>query len=255
MNFPAEDKQSFLIHICGKNRNGLAIREHVWGTGLRSVLFLSGFADPDRPCGQALLRWKGAVLAGENGDGTLEGFDLKSLKNRCRIRLLPHLDPDTAELNRNGIQTIDKSFENTGNSENLFLNRRGVDLNRNFSSNWIRMKMEDPSRTDCGLFPESEPEAAVLTADLRRDPPHAALVIRAGRTGIFYPEQATAKEVREAFFLGRYANLPVSREKDADGSIQQWMTFRGIKVLTLHLQQIPPEQTLYRLFCMYAALT
>lgn len=240
--------------VLGRTREGNEITEYAWGEGERQILFLSGFAAADAPLGRALLTWAKSLARCEKESGILHGFDLKNMKSRRRIRLIPHLDPTTANINRNGINQNRQSQNLQGIERNQRLNARGVDLNRNFNANWLKMRASSPDKYACGPFPESERETSVLTENLKKNLPCAALILQEGAEGIFYPEEATAKEIKEAFFLGRYASVPVHKDRDCDGTVQQWLTDRGTKVLTLR-HPCPDPTALQPLFSLCAALT
>ncbi len=250
--------------VFGRSRMGRELEEYQWGDKDKSILFLSGFTAEDRPVSRLLLRWKNHLTEAEQYGGILGDFDLKALKNRCRIRLIPVLNPDCLIINRNGIQDPgifssdplkikDHKELNSVSETNL----RGVNLYRNFNANWLKMKQAHPERRDLGPFPESESETASLTAHLRRDLPGAAVILRHGENALFYPDQATAKELREAVFLGHYAGLSVSPAPDAEGTPLQWLTHRGVKAIEVRLSVTEERQypKLRDLLTMCAALT
>lgn len=248
----------------GRSREGNDLEEYTWGDKEKSILFLSGFTSLDQPFSDLLFQWKSNLAEGELYGGILGDFDLKTLKNKCRIRIVPILNPDSYKINRNGIRNKNSFSENPlqteeKNSESniLYTNSRGVDINRNFNANWIKMRQRNPQRSDLGPFPESETETASLTARLRKDMPRSAVVLRYGERGLFHPREATEKEIREAVFLGHYASLPVSPAQDTDGTALQWLTDRGVKVIEVLLPDADPKQypKLRDLLTICAALT
>lgn len=250
--------------VFGRSRRGNDLEEYQWGSKEKSILFLSGFTSEDRPLSQLLLRWKSNLAEEERYGGILGDFDLKTLKNKCKIRVIPILNPDAYEINQNGLSknySFDKkpleTNEKMPNSNIIRTNFRGVDLNRNFNSNWIKMRNENPQRNDIGTFPESETETAALTARLRKDLPRSAVILRYGERGLHYPKEATEKEIREAVFLGHYASLSVSPAAETDGTALQWLTDRGVKVIEVFLPGADPKQypKLRDLLTMCAALS
>ena len=233
----------------GRSRGGNDLVEHQWGNHEKSILFLTGFTEEDSPISDLLLRWERDLFEAERYGGILGDFDLKTLKNKCKIRMIPILNPDSYKINQNGLS---KNFEKTENSlkskdsypikpeiqKKTFI----VDLNRNFNANWIKMRQKDPQNHRFGAFPESEPEVAFLTARLKEDLPKSAVILRQGEKALFHPSEATEKELREAVFLGHYASLSVTLASDTDGTPLQWLTDRGVKVIEAHLPPSTPNQ-------------
>ena len=250
--------------VFGQSRGGCDLTEMIWGAGKNSILFLTGFCKEEAFLSRLLLQWRNDLSQQENRDGILGDFDLKLLKNKCTVHIVACINPDSFKINQNGISKKSGFSENTlkssENSEKNLLfckNLRGVDLNRNFNSNWIKLRRLNPYRTDLGAFPESEPETAYLTAHLKANFPRSAVLLRRGNSGIFVPMQATEKERREADFLGDYAGLSVSPAHDTDGTLLQWLTDRGCKALEVRINEIPhPQYPRFRNFLtMCAALT
>lgn len=250
--------------VFGRSRMGNDLEEYQWGDKDKSILFLSGFTSEDRHLSDLLFRWKSHLAQAEEYEGILGDFDLKTLKSKCRIRLIPVLNPDAYEIYRNGLKKDSHFVENPLESEKnreecsvVLTNSRGVDLNRNFNANWIKMRQRNSHRQEFGAFPESETETASLTNRLRKDVPHKAVILRYGEKALHYPEQATAKEIRECVFLGHYAALPVSPAANTDGTALQWMTDRGINVIEIRLPGADPKNypKLRDLLTMCAALT
>lgn len=245
--------------IFGRTRQGLPLEEHVWGNQDKSILFLSGLSPKDAPLSQALLRWERDLIQGEMYGGILGDFDLKSLKERCRIRLIPYLDPEIKNSNRIGIGNTEEKLRNQRYYKGLIpveeTNERGVNLNRNFNSNWIKLRKMSPERTDCGPFPESEGEVYAFSRRIREALPTGAVVLRSGQNCLFYPEQTTPKELKEAVFLGQYAALPLRRAEESDGTAFQWLHDRGIKTLEIRIEDPSRSyEKLKNLLTMCAAL-
>lgn len=222
------------VTLYGRTAAGLPLTERTLWSGEKSLLAVTGFCLADDGIARQTEVWFSDLAQGEKQGETFLGFDLKSLKKRGKIRIISRFDPSTDILYRNGINKSKKSIDNNGFSENQFYNRRGVDLYRNFGSDWIKSHRDPAFSPHCGPFPESESEVAAFTAHVRRNPPHSALILRQGSRGIFYPPQATEGELREAQFLARYAALPLFRQRDGGGTLMQWWTDRGVKVLELH---------------------
>ena len=88
----------------GRSREGNDLVEHHWGNLEKSILFLSGFSEKDAPISDLLLRWKRDLFEAERYGGILGDFDLKTLKNKCKIRMIPILNPDSYKINQNGIK-------------------------------------------------------------------------------------------------------------------------------------------------------
>ncbi len=250
--------------VFGRSRGGCDLTETAWGIGKNSILFLSGFSPNEAPLSRLLLQWRNDLSRQENRDGILGDFDLKLLKNKCTVHIVACINPDSFKINQNGIFKNERFSKNTlrssENSENDLpscKNLRGVDLNRNFNSNWIKLRQSNPYRTDIGAFPESEPETAYLAARLKANLPRSAVILRQGNSGIFFPTHATEKERREADFLGDYAGLSVSPAHATDGTLLQWLTDRGCKALEIRINEIPPHQypRFRDLLTMCAALT
>lgn len=250
--------------VFGRSRGGFDLTETVWGAGKNSILFLTGFCKEEAFLSRLLLQWRNDLFQQENGDGILGDFDLKLLKNKCTVRIIACINPDSFKINQNGISKNGNFSENTlKSSENseknlpFCKNLRGVDLNRNFNSNWIKLRQSNPYRTDIGAFPESEPETAYLTTHLKTNFPRSAVLLRRGNPGIFVPIQATEKERREADFLGDYSGVSVFPAHDTDGTLLQWLTDRGCKALELRIDEIPTRQypRFRNLLTMCAALT
>lgn len=250
--------------LFGKSRMGRDLQEYCWGTNERSIIFLSGFSSEDRPLSEMLLRWKYHLTESEEYGGILGDFDLKSLRSKCRIRIFPILNPDAFEINRNGLKkenpfydVLLKSKENSTDFSVIRTNLRGVNLNRNFNANWLKMRKDHPDWESIGPFPESEVETAAITSFLRKDLPSSAVILTHGDSGLFYPEEATHREIREAVFLGQYGGLPVTKASHTEGTSLQWFTDRGVKTIEIKIFDTSPAQytKLRNLLTMCAALT
>ncbi|MBO5222811.1 MAG: hypothetical protein J6C26_10925 [Clostridia bacterium] len=243
--------------VYGHTGRGLPLQEYQWGNAEKSVLFLSGLHPADRPVSNLLLRWCSMLEEGCERGGILGDFNLNHLQKRCRIRLIPHLDPNIVKINRNGLSNIKENIESNVKPEEDRINFRGVNLNRNFNANWIKMKKRDPLRIDCGLFPESEAEVACFVRRMKEDPPLGAVILRQGQGVLFYSLQATQKEQKEAFFLGQYGGFSVQEAFDTDGTALQWLTDRGVKTVEVGLspKQIEQKVKMRDFLTMCAALT
>ncbi|MBO5248491.1 MAG: hypothetical protein J6B54_04245 [Clostridia bacterium] len=247
--------------VFGRSRMGNDLEEYRWGDQEKSILFLSGFTSADRPISQLLIQWKNHLKQAEKYGEAFGDFDLKSLKNKCRIRIIPVLNPDAYVLNQNGLKEKgifpSKTAKNPSIDSVIETNYRGVNLNQNFNANWLKMRMEHPEKKDIGPFPESEAETASLTALLRKDLPRASVILRWQNPALRYPRQALPREVREAVFLGQYSALPVSPADDNDGTAFQWLSDRGVRVLEIGLNETSPKHyARWRdLLTMCAALT
>lgn len=230
----------------GRSRGGNDLVEHQWGTHKKSILFLSGFSEEDTPVSDLLLRWKRDLFEAERYGGILGDFDLKTLKNKCKIRMIPILNPDSYKINQNGLtKDSGNSLELKKDTPNISPTKKKyfqVDLNRNFNANWVKMKQNDPQNHRFGAFPESEPEVAFLTARLKEALPESAVLLRQGERTLFHPLEATEKELREAVFLGHYASLSVTLASDTGGTPLQWLTDRGVKAIEVHLPPFDPGQ-------------
>ena len=229
--FPDPTGQNVTFY--GRTAAGLPLTErHLW-SGEKSFLAVTGFCAADGALSRQAEAWFSELQQREKTEDSFLGFDLKSLKKKGRIRLISRFDPSAEETYRNGINKSENIININAFSESLTKNKRGVDLYRNFGADWLKLH-KDPARgPHCGPFPESEYETAHFTALVRKDPPDAALLLRSGKRGLFYPIQATESELREARFLARFAALPLFPEKDTAGTPMQWLTDRGIKVLEL----------------------
>ncbi len=262
-----ELKESFYTENAtrfGRSRGGNDLVEHHWGNHEKSILFLSGFNKEDTPISDLLFRWKRDLFEAERYGGILGDFDLKTLKNKCKIRIIPILNPDSFKINQNGLLKNSELIENSLKSEGFYSKTSEimkknsiVDLNRNFNANWIKMRKENPKNDRFGSFPESEPEVAFFTARMKTNPPHSAVILRCGERALYYPTEATEKELREAIFLGHYASLSVSIALNTDGTPLQWLTDRGVKVIEVHLPPADPNHypKLRDFLTMCAALT
>lgn len=230
----------------GRSRRGNDLVEYQWGNHEKSILFLTGFTEKDAPISDLLLRWKRDLFEAERYGGTLGDFDLKTLKNKCKIRIIPILNPDSYKINQNGISENSKKplkSENfTSNISPIKKKYFEVDLNRNFNANWIKMRQKDPQNPRFGSFPESAPEVAFLTARLKENLPKSAVILRQGEPTLFHPAEATEKELREAVFLGHYASLSAALATDTDGTPLQWLTDRGVQVIEVHLPPFDSKQ-------------
>lgn len=242
--------------VFGKSRQGNDLAEYTWGEGENSILFLSGFSTGDKVLSEALLLWYRQLELSEEYGGILGDFDLKLLRNRCKIQLIPVLNPDLCKINRNGLESNEKNMEISENSENIRTNGRGVDLNRNFNANWLCFRNKNPEGETGGPFPESEAETAAFTGHLRRSLPQRTVILRGGSPLLLYPERATAKELREIIFLGQYGGFPVQCATDTDATPLQWLSDRKITVAELHCDRTDRRDPKLRdFFTMCAALT
>ena len=249
--FPDPVEQNTTLY--GRTAEGLPLTERSLWSGEKSILFVTGFCPADRALSQETETWIQDLEHAEKRGDSFLGFDLKSLKKKGKIRLISKVDPNLDKIYRNGINDSTKNVDKNAFSENIFYNRRGVDLYRNFGSDWMKLHRDPVRKFHCGPFPESETEVAALTSLLRKDPPHAALILRHGKRGLFYPLQATEEEVREARFLARFASVSLSPCRDAEGSALQWLTDRGIKALELREEEEAPFH-LQKLLTMVVAL-
>jgi hypothetical protein len=248
----------------GQSRGGNDLMEYRWGNHPKSILFLSGFTPNDTPLSILLLRWKNDLFEAERTGGILGDFDLKILKNKCSIRIIPSLNPDYCKINQNGLKHILQQSKLPLKSEDFIKKQfhnhaqsQVVDLNRNFNANWIKMKYETPQKHNGGDFPESEPEVAFFTARLKINLPHSAVILRQENRALYYPSEATEKELREVTFLGQYASLPTTLASDTNGTPFQWLTDRGVKVIEGHFSDASPDRypKMRDFLTMCAALT
>lgn len=245
------------ITVFGHSSQGQELAEHTWGNKDKSILFLSGFGAKDAPAAETLLRWKNHLCEAEKYGGILGDFNLKNLRNKCKIRIIPVFNPDCCKINRNGLQNTTKINEISKKINLDAINHRGVDLNRNFNANWMKLYNTVQRKKGLSSFPESEPETAALTRYLKQNLPDCAVILRYGQNALLYPDQVTPKELKEAIFLGQYGHFPVKQALDADGTPLQWLTDRGVKVIELHCDDFSAARytKLRDLFTMCAALT
>ena len=88
--------------VIGRSRMGRDIEELAWGDAAKSIVFLSGFGADDKPVSETLLRWKNHLDEADRYGGILGDFDLKNLRSKCRIRMIPVINPDCCKINQNG---------------------------------------------------------------------------------------------------------------------------------------------------------
>lgn len=241
-------------HTYGKTWMGAPLEEYRWGDRETSAVFVSGFTSSDRPLCELLSRWHRDLTQAMEYGGILGDFNLKNLKPRCCVRVCPCINADALEISEKGISPdhpfagkLRGSRLNSADLTKIGTNLRGVDLNRNFNADWISYRQDHPERNDLGNFPESEAETGAFCSRMRSEPPAAALIFRIGENAVFHSEEATAEELREASFLGQYADLPVHPAPDPRGSALQWFTQSGIKAFEIHLSPIDSEQSYPRL--------
>ena len=249
--FPDPVEQNVTLY--GRTAEGLPLTERSLWSGEKSLLLITGFCPADRALSQETEAWIRDLEGAEKRGDSFLGFDLKFLKKKGKIRLVSKVDPSIDKIYRNGINKSDKNIDTNAFSENTSYNRRGVDLYRNFGSDWLKLHRDPLHKLHCGPFPESETEVAALTSRVRKDPPHAALILRRGTRGLFYPLQATEEEIREARFLARFASISLFPCRDAEGTVLQWLTDRGIKALELREEEGSPFY-LQKLLTMCVAL-
>ena len=231
--------------------------EYTWGDMEKSILFLSGFSAKDSALSAALTTWFSVLNTPSHTERFSAGFDKERLKKRCKIRIIPHLEENQSDLYRNGITKQENLLFLSEKTSIKSAEERGIDLNRNFNANWIKMKTRDPKRKDCGPFPESERAVAALVQKIKDNPPLSILLLRHGQNTLYYPKEATQKELKEAQFLAQWGGLPLRQATDTEGTALQWMTDRGIKTLELQYTLTPENNsaTLQKILFLCAALT
>ena len=126
--------------------------------------------------------------------------------NDCAIYLLPMVNPDGVEISQNGFDSIAnedlrnslKAMRGANNHKRWKANAHGVDLNRNFSTNWNATVEQTTPGADFynGTSPFTEPEVIAVQSSLNQRNFVAALTYHSAERTLYWDLGQTG-EIRE----------------------------------------------------------
>ena len=163
------------------------------------LLFLGSFLGQDSISGELLLTWFSRVAHGVMHGGKVNGVVADELISRCRIVIIPFVNPDGREICQRGAHCAGcdsgKIKElSRGDTHHWDANARGVDITQNFNFRFAARQKTQKSKgifAPCpkgygGPHPESEPETVAITNYCRTQLISQALCLYPGKGRIFW---------------------------------------------------------------------
>ncbi|MEG2198743.1 MAG: M14 family zinc carboxypeptidase [Anaerovorax sp.] len=110
-------------------------------------------------------------------------YDIRNMLNQVTFHIIPMVNPDGVNLVQNGIESVSPAFREKVRAmpindskygyRSWKSNINGVDLNRNYPSNWVGFKSKNASSLYPGPYPASEPEVQAVMNYMRNYAPEA----------------------------------------------------------------------------------
>ena len=195
----SEKYKTLKITTCGKSLLGKEIFAFVIGEGKKNIVYVGGTHGIEWLTSLLLLKFTENLASAYENESLLSGFNIKDILENKKLIIIPELNPDGIEIAIKGASACGKyKAENyeicKGDFSFWSANARGVDINHNFNADWYTLREAEkeaginspsPSRFG-GLFPESEPETAVITRLCRRIPVEMLITFHSQGEEIFY---------------------------------------------------------------------
>ena len=169
------------FRVIGRSHDERMIPMLEIGKGDTCIICLSGVESGDRNLPEYLLSIAKDYCRSYESNWTIgESYEVRKLLDKVRICMIPMLNPDGAELQIHGCDSLNPLTERLtsmsgGDFSRWQANGRGVDLNHNYNAGFAEYKLLEPSlgihggapTRFSGAYPESEPETSALCGFIR----------------------------------------------------------------------------------------
>jgi len=211
------------------------------GSGEEAVVYVGTHHAMEWVGAQILMRFLEDALRGIAEKSRIMGYYVPAVFQKCRLYIIPMLNPDGVELCLSGIEPEHFLYErlvrqNGGSSDfsRWQANLRGVDLNHNYDYRWNEQKEFElqndivtggPTRYG-GESPESEKETAALCGFLRVVSPRLLISFHSQGEEIFCDMSPSAPHgsLNTASLLARLCGYRLSEAEgfSACGGLKDW---------------------------------
>ncbi|MDR1563571.1 MAG: M14 family metallocarboxypeptidase, partial [Oscillospiraceae bacterium] len=194
------------------------------GNGSETVFYAAAFHALEWLTAAVLLRFMEDVCIKLRHQGQLGGVDLSFALQKCRLVLVPMVNPD-------GVYHV---LNNGWDKRSWQANSRGVDLNHNYGAGWdtlhqmeIEAGITGPGPTRYGgTHPESEPETRAITGFCRKVRPSLAIAFHSQGEEIYwdYPPYTPPKSKMIARILAAASGYEMSEPVTlaSHGGFKDW---------------------------------
>jgi hypothetical protein len=180
------------------------------------------------------------IVAGIHGGDEWNTIDLA---DEMIVYLQDHPEAVPAGVTLYILRSLNPDGEAKGHSPDGRVNANGVDLNRNWSENWVaewnREGCWNERPTTGGAFPNSEPETQALANFLLGRRVEALISYHSAGLGIFPSgdpsDPDSVKLAEEISKVSGYAYPPVSTGCEYTGTLPDWALKHGIVAVDLEL--------------------
>lgn len=211
------------------------------GHGQKVTLYCGAHHAQEWVTTQLLMRFIEDFSEADKNGGIYRGYKTSQVLDKCKIVIVPMLNPDGVELGMHGISKEHPFYErllrlNNGSDDfsSWQANIRGVDLNHNYNAGWGEAKMLErqygifgggPTRYG-GEYPESEPETAAMCRYVRTNPVDTVVALHSQGEEIYYDfEGYTPPEaMQKAQIISKITGYKLSRPEGiaAGGGFKDW---------------------------------
>ncbi len=246
LKLAAEGKQG--VFSIGKSWLLRDIMAFSLGEGKKKVVVFGDLsADSSAPAMFLTEFWKNALSALSQNSLFLS-FKLSSLLKKTRICIIPMPNPDGCDLVLNGLSEYNPfysrilKFAPDKNFDLLKANARGVELEINFSENWLAAKNEErlngitgPSLFGYGgEYPESEKESAAISFFLRSFSPDAIVIFHKEEKKNLFCRGLLSKAFGN--IISGYGDIPFTDREERHGGFSLWAReFFDVPVVDIYL--------------------
>jgi g-D-glutamyl-meso-diaminopimelate peptidase len=173
------DRYGLNVTSIGVTVLGKSIPMITLGSGKKEILYVGCIHGCDNIIASMLLRFINEYCELRKTNRRIYNLSLSSLEQTRTIHIIPMLNPDGASYAAGGVaedNPLHSRLIAMNGSEDFSrwrANARGVDLERNFSVDYVEYKKRIPHKDggaprDCaGLHPESEPESSALSGYIK----------------------------------------------------------------------------------------
>ena len=150
------------------------------GNGKKSLLYVGTHHGMEWLTALILIKYLEEYCRAVSGKAKISGVNADIIFETRKIYVIPMLNPDGAELQIHGCDSLNPLTERLtsmsgGDFSRWQANGRGVDLNHNYNAGFAEYKLLEPSldihggapTRFSGAYPESEPETSALCGFIR----------------------------------------------------------------------------------------
>ena len=236
------DRYKFLsMNYIGESIHGRGIPMLTLGNGKKQVVYAGAFSGVEHICATVLLRFINEYCEVKKSRGRIYNYSIDYLFATRRICVIPMLNADGVDICINGVSEDNVlkerliSMNGGARFTDWRANGRGVSLDRNFNSDFLKYRAlsaeqgicSGSSVGFCGEYPESEPEVGALCSNIRfSGDVRAAISLRLGGERIYYRTEQGApvmtKSIAKA--ISRASGYKL---QDAEDNERAWGSFFG----------------------------